>query len=270
MQRISDNNMKIVVMLTCHNRRAKTINCINGLSCSTADVHFIVVDDGSTDGTIEALEDRADVTLIKENGNMFYSGGMRRAMEYALVNTDADYYVLVNDDVVFYEGILDKLKLLKDDTVYVGAMKDSHDNCSYGGVRYYKGIHYNKVTPESVDRRCDTFNANYVVIPRGIFKTVPIMDAHYIHSLGDFDYGLSIRNAGYPIEVLDYYAGVCDNNTVTGTWNDRSLSRRERLRLKESVKGAPFKPWFYFLKKNFGLLYAVVYSITPYIRIIIG
>ena len=41
------------------------------------------------------------------------------------------------------------------------------------------------------------------------------------------------------------------------------------IRLKESVKGAPFKQWFYFLKKNFGIFTAVIHAFTPYIRIIL-
>ena len=39
--------------------------------------------------------------------------------------------------------------------------------------------------------------------------------------------------------------------------------------LKESPKGLPSKQWFYFLKKNFNINYAVWKSITPYIRIIL-
>ncbi len=268
--------MDVAVLLTCHNRREKTIKCINGLSFSTANISFIVVDDGSSDGTVEELEslkhsfrDNISLTVIKGDGNLYYSGGMRRAMECAR-NMKADYYVLVNDDVEFYEGILDKLGDLVGDKVYVGAMKSSYGKCSYGGVRYRKGIHYDKVTPEDIDRMCDTFNANYVVIPAEIFKTVPVMDDHYRHSLGDFDYGLSIKRAGYRIEVLDYYAGVCDNNPSIGTWMDKSLPLGERLKKKESVKGAPFKPWFYFLKKNFGPGYAIVYSITPYLKIVMN
>lgn len=262
--------MKIVVMLTCHNRKAKTINCINGLSLNEAETSFIVVDDGSNDGTVEALESMRDVTVIRGSGNLFYSGGMRKAMEYARANTEADFYVLANDDVIFEEGILDKLSVLDRSKVYVGAMRDQKGNCSYGGIKYYSGIHYNTVTPDSSDRSCDTFNANFVVVPSDIFRSVPIMDEHYIHSLGDFDYGLSIKKAGYQIEVLEQYVGICDNNSALGTWNDKTLSVRDRIRLKESVKGAPFKPWFYFLKKNFGLGYSLIYSITPYIKIWLG
>ncbi len=271
--------MNIAVLLTCHNRREKTISCINGLSFSEANIHFIVVDDGSNDGTVEALEnlrgsfDRGkELTVIKGDGNLFYSGGMRKAMEYARQQDRYDLYVLVNDDVLFDKGILDKVgeRLSDADTVLVGAMRGTDGHCTYGGVRYTKGIHYKKVIPEDVDRQCDTFNANFVAVPADIFKSVPIMDSHYKHSLGDFDYGLAIKRAGYRIEVMQDYAGICENNPSTGTWRDVNLSRIERLKKKGSIKGAPFKQWFYFLKKNFGFSYALVYSITPYLRILIG
>ena len=160
--------------------------------------------------------------------------------------------------------------LLDTDTVLVGAMRGGDGHCTYGGVKYTSGIHYKMITPEDDDRQCDTFNANFVAVPAGIFNSVPIMDSHYRHSLGDFDYGLSIKRAGYRIEVMQAYAGICENNPSSGTWRDVGLSRLERLKKKESIKGAPFKQWFYFLNKNFGLFYAILYSITPYIRIIIG
>lgn len=271
--------MNIAVLLTCRNRKEKTINCINGLSFNNADIHFIVVDDASSDGTVEALEDAQkflgqgkELTVIRGDGNLFYSGGMRRAMEYARQQNLYDLYVLVNDDVSFEKGILDKVaeRLSSTGTVFVGAMQSAEGDCTYGGVKYTSGIHYKKVTPKDDNRECDTFNANFVAIPAGIFNSVPIVDIHYKHSLGDFDYGLAVKRAGYKIEVLPFFAGVCENNTSNGTWRDVTLSRRERLRKKESIKGAPYKQWFYFLNKNFGLFYAVIYSITPYIRILIG
>lgn len=279
--------MRVVVLLTCHNRCEKTIKCINGLSLNKSKVSFVVVDDGSTDGTVEALErlnlesanaqdDYAptkgcDITVIRGDGNLFYSGGMRKAMEYCKRTiAESDYYVMVNDDVEFRPGILDELENLPTDRAYVGAMQDKSGKCSYGGIKYVKGIHFRTVTPEEPDRSCDTFNANFVAIPANIFNKIEVIDSHYLHSLGDFDYGLAIKRAGFEIEVLSNYAGVCENNSSDKTWRDTSLSKIERIRKKESVKGAPFKPWFYFLRKNFGLEYAIVYSLTPYLRIIIG
>lgn len=269
--------MRITVLLTCFNRKEKTVACIKSLAEGNKDYdfEFIVVDDGSKDGTIDAvgaLENKipnAEIVTEKGDGSLFYSGGMRRAMDIAKERPESDYYVLANDDVVFDKGVFDRI-LGKSVKVIVGAMRDSQGKCSYGGIRYVKGIHYTTVKPSDSDRSCDTFNANFVVIPKEVFLTVPTMDENYRHSLGDFDYGLSIKRAGFCIEVSDFFVGVCNNNPSSGTWRDRSLTRTERIKKKESIKGAPAKQWFYFLKKNFGIGYAIVYSVTPYLRIILG
>lgn len=271
--------MKAAVLLTCFNRKEKTINCIERLSDGNkADIDFVVVDDGSSDGTCAAIKEmdlsRAcgtrNIVILEGNGNLFYSGGMRKAMEYAKDNIKADYYILVNDDVIFDAGVIDELEKLDKHKVLVGAMRNSKEECSYGGIRYVKRIHYETVKPSDIDRRCDTFNANFVAVPAKVFEAVPVMDEHYKHSLGDFDYGMSIKKGGYALEVLDHFVGICESNSSQGTWRDKKLSRRERIKQKESVKGAPAAQWYYFLKKNFGLFYALIYSVTPYIRILFG
>ncbi len=267
---------KVCILLTCFNRKDKTVNCIKSLlrGSDGLDLEFIVVDDNSLDGTVKALQElEANVLIYHGDGNLFYSGGMNMAMDVAKKrNAEAkyDFFALVNDDVLFDDGALQRIIENCDDKVIVGAMRDTDGNCSYGGIKYDKGIHYHFVTPADTDRNCDTFNANCVVIPGRIFMAVPIMDKAYKHSLGDFDYGLSIKHAGYPIEVSDHFAGTCNDNPPEGGWTDRSLSRLERIRQKESIKGAPFKPWFHFLRKNFGVSQAIVSSLTPYVRILLG
>ena len=143
-------------------------------------------------------------------------------------------------------------------------------NFSYGGIRYQKGIHYDEVKPQDADLSCDSFNMNCLLMPQEIFRKVPNFDEHYIHSLADFDYGLSMKRLGIPVYVYSSYAGVCPDNDPKGGWTDTSLTRRERLKKKESIKGAPFAPWFYFLRKNFGLTQALLHGFTPYIRILLG
>lgn len=286
--------MRITLLLTCFNRIEKTRACIESLveGADGLELQFIVVDDGSSDGTPTMLdfmqksygreEKSVAIAILNGGGKAYYSGGMRIAMEFAKANVPSDYYCLINDDVEFASGLLKRLETLDPSKVYVGAMTGNFDvdlndtaapdgsKCSYGGIRYTRGIHYEKVTPGSSPRTCDTFNANFVAIPTAIFHAVPTMDSRYIHSLGDFDYGLSIKKAGYEIEVLPFYAGKCANNSKEGTWMDTSLSRRERFKRKEDVKGAPFSQWFYFLKKNFGLPSALAHGFTPYLRILLG
>jgi GT2 family glycosyltransferase len=117
---------------------------------------------------------------------------------------------------------------------------------------------------------CDTFNANCVLIPFNVFQKLPNIDKKYTHSLGDFDYGLEAGRRGVPIVVSDFFVGKCNDNPSSGTWRDVTLSRRERLKKKESPKGLPRREWFYFVRKHFGFLSACISSMTPYVRILIG
>lgn len=265
--------MKILAIFTCYNRKELTERSLKTLAENEhVTFDFVVVNDGSTDGTAEMLAAQPYVMdVINGDGGLFWNRGMHLAIEHAKQHhPDYEYYMLMNDDTRFVPGIFDEmLPSLKKDTVTVGAICGEQGELSYGGIKYVKGIRYLKYGPEAQDMSFDTFNANCAIIPHDIFMQVSI-DPFYQHSIGDFDYGLQISKLGYDIRVYSNYAGECDDNTLAKTWQDETLPRMERIRLKESRKGLPFGDWFHFLRKNFGLGTAIVRSITPYVRILLG
>lgn len=270
---------KIMVLFTCFNRKDKTEKCLLSLEEGNkdCDFFFIAVDDKSTDGTpdmLRQLKTTMKITALNGSGTLFYSGGMRMAMQCAKEHLDGtDYVLLVNDDVEWNEHCIKKLihqSQQQKDAVIVGATKDENNNLSYGAIKYTKGIKYRRLSIEEFGIEADTFNANCVLIPAKLFSGSPIMDDHYMHSLGDLDYGLTLKRSGAKIYSSNFYVGVCNTNSSKGTWTDRSMSRIQRMKAKESVKGAPTKQWFYFLKKNFGIIMAVRGVITPYLRILAG
>lgn len=272
--------MKVTVVLTCFNRKEKTFECIRGLVCGNPQItfDFVIVDDGSTDGTKELLEksEYAEMLhVITTNGNLYYSGGMRVGMEHIIQRAQKpDYLLMVNDDVKFYESAIQNLTAQSragGSAVIVGTTCDDSGVQSYGGVLYTdrKSVKYRAVKAgETVE--CDTFNANCVLIPYSYFEKAGVMDAAYIHSLGDFDYGFALKRADAKILASETFVGVCNKNSIKGTWLDTSLPLKKRLALKKSPKGAPAKQWFYFLKKNFGMGKAIVFTITPYVKLFLG
>lgn len=269
---------KIAVVLTCHNRKEKTVRCLSGLKYNSEhEYHFVVVDDGSTDNTVEAigLIGLKNLHIVQGDGNLFWNRGMHAGINYVHDNlSDCDYVLLVNDDVDFFVGIIDKMvNALSHNTtradVLVGATQSDEKKLSYGGILYTKGINYRMISPEEKDVDCTTFNANCVLIPGVIMRQVGNLDPYYIHSMGDFDLGFRITRKGYVIRVFDEYVGICNDNPTEGTWQDTSLKFSERLKKKESFKGLPRKDWFHYLKNNFGIVTAVFRSITPYIKMML-
>lgn len=265
---------RVLGLMTCYNRREKTVNSIEKLISGNPGIQFsfIVADDNSKDGTKEALEQFSNVQVLRGDGNLYYSGGMRLAISEANKgDREYDYCLLFNDDVDFFGGSIEKLAGKCRDCVWVGPTCDTDGKLSYGGV--VKVSRWRPTLPivksDSADgRSCDTFNANCVLIPWDIFRRADNIDNTYTHAMGDYDYGFSFIKSGVGIKVSDSYVGVCCDNPVKGSWRDTSLPRKERLRLKESPKGLPRKEWFHFLKKNYSVITAIVYSVIPYLRIV--
>lgn len=272
--------MKILAICTCFNRKEKTRASIETITAGNmgCEFTFVIADDGSKDGTDETLkkmQSKYQIHIVKGDGSWFYSGGMHAGMEYAKekLSDDFDYMLMINDDVTFLEKCISRMiEQSKDQNkaVIVGAMRDESGSQSYGAFKYTEGYKYRRLNISEWQLEADTFNANCVLVPYKAFEHVGSIDSFYCHSLGDFDYGLSLKRAGYKIFQSKEFVGICNNNSNQNTWTDTNLGRIERIRKKESVKGAPTKQWFYFLKKNFGLGLALKGVVTPYIRILIG
>ena len=271
------DRIKVLGIFTCFNRKQKTLKCLQTLvkGNPTLAFTFLAVDDGSTDGTIQALKELDNVEIIEGNGSLFYSGGMRLGIAAAKNRfREADYCLLFNDDVEFFAGSIERLiaSFRDSNMILAGATCNDEGELSYGGVLKKSRFRpaFQIVMSDEKPVFCDTFNANCVLIPEKIFQKLPNIDPVYTHSLGDFDYGLSARKRGCLILASDFFVGKCIDNPVQGTWRDTKLSRKERLKRKESPKGLPRKEWYYFVKKHFGVVSAWVSMILPYIRIIIG
>lgn len=103
---------KIELVIPVYNRREITLQGLRSLrriNCQNLEVHIIVVDDGSTDGTSEAIQkDFPEVQIIKGDGTLHYAAGTNRGISAAL-ERNPDYIVTMNDDAVFHEQFLQRL-----------------------------------------------------------------------------------------------------------------------------------------------------------------
>lgn len=268
--------LKVLGIFTCYNRKEKTQRCLYALKEGNPEMkfHFIAVDDCSTDGTAELLQEQENVHLVAGDGEKYYSGGMRLGIEVAKQCCDEyDWVLLFNDDVDFFPYAIEKLQLYADKLpeIVVGATCDEQGKLTYGGVLKVSKFRPAFQTVMSQKNRvyCDTFNANCVLLQSKLFKVLPNIDSKYTHSMGDFDYGLEAKRRGVSIVVSDFFVGECIKNSNEKTWHDIHLSRGERIKKKETPKGLPWKEWFYFLKKNYCLGTAILYTINDYMKILL-
>lgn len=98
--------MKTSIIILTHNQLEFTTKCIESIRNHTiSDYEIIVVDNASTDKTVEYLQQQSDLKIILNKDNMGYAKGNNQGVELATGET----ILFLNNDVVVTEGWLDSL-----------------------------------------------------------------------------------------------------------------------------------------------------------------
>lgn len=265
---------RIAVLITCFNRRESTLACLERLYRQELpaghELVSVLVDDGSKDGTGDAVRGMfPQVEVLEGDGNLYWCGGMRVAWAHAS-KSDPDYYLLLNDDTELeFDAVSNLLGITgppSNRRIAIAAIKDpSSDRTSYGGVLLTGG----KAPVAGPPVRCDTFNANCVLVTRSVYQEVGMFHPVYTHAMGDTDYGLEARRRGIELMQSGRFLGSCPNNPPDRTWRDRSLSRSQRLKALQNPKGLPFREWMEFNRRNSGWKWPY-YTVSPILRILAG
>lgn len=275
---------RLAVLIACYNRREITLRCIEAISAMASNkigLRVILVDDGSTDGTSEAVKARfPDVVVLPGAGNLFWGGAMHMAFAHAMAQ-DFDYYLWLNDDTLLAPRVLDQLlethqaaaHTLGPETIVVGAVSEpDSDELSYGGWRSrtagkwpFTWASWEKQAPDAERwTECATMNGNCVLIPASVARRVGNLDLRFKHVGGDLDYGLRAVGHGCRIVMAAGYVGVCKTHLGPAPWENPRRSLMERWRQLIGPKGFPFKGWLAFTWRHKGHLWFIPW-LAPYI-----
>ncbi|WP_088239444.1 glycosyltransferase family 2 protein [Calothrix rhizosoleniae] len=274
--------MNIVVLITSHNRCKITLACLEALyQQNHVKFDVYLVDDGSTDGTSDAVKSNYPaVNILQGNGNLFWVGGMHLAFAKAL-EKKYDFYIWLNDDTILELNAFNKLltsynylkKQGKANSIVVGSTYDFFTNKpTYGGAVRSKNWYSNKyefLQPSQELQESETMYGNCVLIPHSVAEKVGNLDSVFIHALGDLDYGLRAKKLGCSVWVASGYIGTCSKNSVGGSWVDPQLSIYQRLQKVLQPKAFPIKPWITFVRRHSGMFW-FIYLFLPYVRAVIG
>lgn len=273
--------LRFAILLTSYNRRETTLASLRAIGRQELDpqavaLEIFLVDDGSTDGTADAVRSEfPEVHLIRGDGSLFWSGGMRVAFAEAM-RTGFDYYLWLNDDTLLEDDALARLlqvhrSLPQEDAIAVGSVADaSTGTTTYGGVvrrSRWKRHWFCAVTPGTQPIECETMNGNCVLIPAAVARRVGNLDPAFTHGISDFDYGLRARKLGIRVLVAPGFVGTCGRNSISGTWRDPALPLPVRLRKARTPKGLPPREWLTFVRRHTGPLW-MLYWISPYLTMV--
>jgi len=270
----------LAVLLTCFNRRDNTLACLQALGRARrpphVDLTVYLVDDGSRDGTAEAVRQAfPEVRLLQGDGTLYWNGGMRKAFSAAMQD-DPDDYLWLNDDTVLDPDALMRLWACRlalsvsspGPSLIVGATRDPQTGIlTYGGlVRRDRRSPYHLVNlPAGQEpQRCRSLNGNCVLVPAAVARTLGNLDPGFTHALGDFDYGLRADDAGFGVWMAPGFVGTCPRNAALVLSPEVARSVRRRLQHACSVKQVPPKAWWIYTRRHCGFFWPLLF-VRPYV-----
>tara|TARA_B110000093_G_C12940931_1_gene397932 strand:+ start:996 stop:1826 length:831 start_codon:yes stop_codon:yes gene_type:complete len=260
---------KTAILLTCFNRKDKTLACLKSLFEINNKLDVYLVDDGSTDGTAKAIESTfPNVKIIKGSAELFWNRGMHLAWENAR-KANYDFYIWLNDDVELYPDALNELfscsEQCNNEVIISGIIENKERTLTiYGGSDVSKKI----ILANGQLNPITNMNGNVVLVSKFVFNELGNLDPVFHHDLGDVDYGLRAKKKGINVFTTRKAIAIGEANSISRMrLNSTTVSKRFK-RLYSPIGSNPFIN-FHFRKRHRNVLKAAVFFIFQHILNII-
>lgn len=203
---------KICVVIPVHNRIDFTVGCVKSVMKQTAKgFEIVVVDDGSTDGTSDVIPKLfPDATLLKGDGNLWWSGAVNLGIKYALEN-DFDYVICLNNDTEVMQDYIEKMiywaernptalfssmeyDITTGEPFYVGARVDWKHGIDVALI--------NKIPEEEFQGLIAVTHlpGRGLWIPAFVFDKIGLFDAkNFPQRAADYDFTFHANRMGFPL-----------------------------------------------------------------------
>ena len=230
---------RVGIVLPVYNRRETTLRALRSLSDADKTgmtLHIVVVDDGSSDGTTEAIRHaHPDVDIVAGDGTLLYAGGTNAGLR-RLLAVGVDYAVIANDDAVFNRQVFVELLraarlfphsavgalLLLWDTPHrvfqVGQVWDTW----YGGWRM--PYHLTAFTVPQEPWEVESLVGNCTLVPTDALHAIGLLDdVRFPHLFADAEFSARLRRGGWRLILAPRARVFCQPNTYPPPLSSGSL-----------------------------------------------
>jgi len=224
--------MRVRAIIPVHNRRELTLACLRQLARAErggVELHVMVVDDGSVDGTTEAIAAQfPEVDVIQGDGNLWWTGAIKRGLE-ATLRHDCDYVLLLNDDLELANDFLSELAKVarRHPSGLVSSIKlrrrtDGTEEILAGGFHLVGRLHEvrnslqgNPYVRDALpsELQADMLTGASLLMPVHVIRSIGWPDqARFPHNWGDLEYTRRASVAGYACWVASRSRVYTDRN----------------------------------------------------------
>ena len=242
--------MTSIVILT-RNQLEYTRQCIEGIARTTSEPHeLVLVDNGSTDGTVEYLRSIPGAVVIENGRNLGFGGGCNLGIAASI----GERVLLLNNDVVPTAGWLAELHATLDASPSIGIAGPRTNRIV--GTQQVDGVGYDEETLDGLDAWAARWHAEHrgqatpllrlvgfcLLVERAVIERIGGFDLRY--ELGNFeddDLCLRAAIAGFDLGVAHgSFVHHFGSRTFAGERIDQSASISENyVRFAESWQLSP-------------------------------
>lgn len=189
--------MKSVMMVT-YNRLELTKQTVENIYKTTNDFNFIIVDNGSSDGTVDYLKElklsHNNVYLNLWENNKGIASGRNKALQIAN-ELNTEWYSTIDNDILLPVGWMDScINVLKSNLSY-GMIGVSFEPVTYQHV-HLNGHHFESKPQGNLGTACTVFGKN-------LHKMIGYFTTEYEkYGEEDADFGMRARIAGFKLGYL--------------------------------------------------------------------
>lgn len=193
-----------IITLTLNNLEY-TKKYIESLYRFTSDFELIVVDNASTDGTVDYLEtlrlEKDNVKVIYNEENKGFSKGNNQGIEIA----EGEYIGFLNNDILLYPNWFDKIKDVfeKENAAFVSPRHIKPDfnlTNEHAYIQYFKNFKYDKLYEKSFDE-CEF---SCVITKKDVLDKIGVFDEKFSPAFfEDNDMKYRAIMAGYGVYVVN-------------------------------------------------------------------
>lgn len=269
------NNPLISIIIPTYNRKVEISSCIASLSNqSYKHLEIIIIDDGSTDGTVDFIKNNyATIKVIRNEKRC----GPSLARNIGIKESKGSLILFIDSDIAFYcdntlQNMVNAMLAYPDVGSIGGEIPASNSNAEYAYGRSFKRdgkisveVPIKYLEDSKNFKVCDYLATCNCMVRRDVALKTGGFDPFYIFGAEDMDLGFAINKLGYK-NVVGYNYAILHHRSRIGRFKDESIMYH-RTGIRFIIKNYGLSSYFMRALNDTGYIILIYLALIPKIII---